>query len=117
MIGHFAFNDEGLPDHIIVAMVWTPSGESGCVIAPPEVVEKLRDLDIGVRGEDEVMSLSFALSYGVMLATLAEAPLCLAGDRSVWPEEWGSFIERDDRLRSEVKSRQDAERLRPYGLD
>lgn len=93
MIGHFSYHPHGAPNHVLVEMCWRPTGEAARVLAPAWVVERLAEFDVGVRREDELMSLHLAMSYAVLLAALSNAPLCLSGDKSVWPERWGKLLE------------------------
>lgn|SRR5215217_3741023 len=117
MIGHFAFRQEGLPDHVIVEMLWASTGEAARVHASDDVVKALVELDIAVRPRDELMQLPFALSYAVLLSTLSGAPLHLAGDRTVLPTDWGTLFEANDHTSAELRSQTAARQSRPYGLD
>lgn len=93
MIGHFWFRDAAAEADIIVELIATGTSCSGRVRAPASVVAELVRQNLPVRAHDEVMDLPFALSYGVLLASMSKTNLTISGDRSAWPEDWGALLE------------------------
>jgi hypothetical protein len=93
MIGQFIFTAGPPAGFICLELAWDRDDQIGRVRSPDHVVNLLKDHEVGVRRDDEFMSLPIALGYAVMLAGLSGADLVLSGDRSAWPMAWGDLIE------------------------
>lgn len=79
---------------MILDMSWQGDEPGAKVVAPGWVLDALADRGYPLRAEDEFISLAMALSYGVLVASLAGADLTLSGDRSAWPISWGVLFDK-----------------------
>lgn len=102
MIGQFTYADDAPGSHVVLDLAWRGVDAVGRVAAPRWVVDILTHTMINAREHDEYMGLSLALSYGILVAAAAGAPLTITGDRTVWPAEWGRLL--DAATASPIKS-------------
>lgn len=94
MIGSFYYSPHHRPADVVINMTWQNGQRGGIVSTPHWVLVDLEPQGLSLRPADEFMRLPFAISYGVLVATSANAQLTLTGDRGVWRREWGSLLER-----------------------
>jgi hypothetical protein len=93
MIGQFIYTAGAPQDHIVLDLTWRGAVAEARVSSPEHVIELFERGDVGVRQDDEFMSLPIALGYAVLLAGLSQTALVVTGDRSAWPCEWGELLE------------------------
>lgn len=94
MIGQFSYASEKPQGHVILELAWERGLPRARVVAPAWVIEALANTQIVPRRDDEYLGLPIALSYGVLVATVAGALFTVSGDKSVWPQGWGLLIDR-----------------------
>ena|SRR5215217_5718212 len=92
MIGQFSYAYEIDDSHVGLLMAWDAGAAKARVVSPRWVVDILQDKNVGVRDQDEFMALPMALSYSILIATMAGAYLTVSGDTTVWPREWGDLV-------------------------
>lgn len=93
MIGQFVYMAGAPCGHIILDLSWRNGAAEARVSSPDHVVELFTQNDMGVRCDDEAMSLPIALGYAVLLAGLSETALIVSGDRTAWPSAWGELMD------------------------
>jgi len=94
MIARFEYAIAPPDEHVILHMSWQGDQAGARVMAPDWVVDALAERGFPMRGDDEFVGLAMALSYGVLVASLAGADLTLSGDRSAWPTSWGMLFDK-----------------------
>lgn len=104
VIGQFSYAAEMPQDHVVLDLAWEGGQPRARVVAPAWVVQALVDTNIVPRPDDEYLGLPIALSYGVLVASVAGALFTVSGDKSVWPLEWGILIESHTRRWDSLRS-------------
>lgn len=94
MIARFEYAIAPPSGHVVLDMSWNGDQAGARVIAPDWVIDALTDRGFPVRDDDEFVGLAMALSYGVLVASMAGADLTLSGDRSAWPLAWGVLFDK-----------------------
>lgn len=90
MIGHFTYAETDPDWAVAVSMSWRDDGQPvGRLHIPDQVLALTQGTDYESIRSGEVFVLPIALGLGVMLAALTHSALCLSGDETVWPREWG----------------------------
>jgi hypothetical protein len=93
MIGRFVYMAGPPEGHIVLDLSYGARTAEARVYSPDHVAHLFQQHQIGMRYEDELMSLPIALSYAVLLAGLSDTALVVSGDRSAWPQEWGELLD------------------------
>ena len=93
MIAHFCYNRSPKSNCICVELINGRSEVMGIVNLPPQVFEKMARLNPAAAQSGDAMSLPFALSYAVLAAALNDCTLSIAGEKALWPTDWGMLID------------------------
>ncbi len=88
MIGKFRYFESTHPDHVVVALGWTPDGSRSATI---RLGPRLADEFSKARLPDPTGSTKpeSTISYAVFLAMEAGVPLSFTGDPTAWNPGWG----------------------------
>ncbi|WP_108396814.1 hypothetical protein [Devosia submarina] len=93
MIAHFCYERIPPPDCISVELISGRSGALGLVNLPPQAFRQMESLSPAAARSGDAMSLPFALSYAVLAASISGCQLSIAGERALWPTNWGALID------------------------
>lgn len=99
MIADMRYAEHPPDSHVVVHLQWELGDRKAVVTAPDEVIFAMEMMDVQVRPSDELMIIPVAVSYAMFLAGMANVPLTVSGDCTVWPEDWGELTVRQTPIR------------------
>jgi hypothetical protein len=94
MIAYFRYDKSPEADCISVELTSAQGVALGIVSLPPDAFKQMERLNPTAARSGDPMALPFALSYGVLAASITGCKLSIAGEKTLWPEDWGMLIDR-----------------------
>ena len=92
MIGDFMFSNIAMdPDTVYVSLSWGANRKRMARLIVPGPVAAVLVAGGFPTPDQSEMSIASSLSYAIYIGLLADVPVCLTGEASVWDAAWGNL--------------------------
>ena len=95
MTGQFPYSTSISGDCVFVETRWNGSKPEGVLHIPPAIGGELQTAGYDQFETGHAYHLPMAVGIAITLSMLTYTPWYLAGEQSVWTEEWGQLQPRD----------------------